>query len=591
MRDLKNCCIYFNNSFSGFSKKITIIITFSLLIASLQTVWSQNNIVKDSLTIKSYKYLYDKVSEFYNTPIQGNIYANAYLKKAKDIKDSTRIVEGYFYLSEINKNNNSIALKYINNAIRYNRDNGGNLYTPYIYNHKGGLLHIKGKYEEALNNYLKAKELLIPHNFNKNLFLTIEYNIGILRFRVKDFKNALTSSKKSYQLIIKNNLQDEFPEDYLNILSALSFSFLYTNKIDSASHFNKINILEAKKYFKKHKEEYYYNTSRITEAYINYEKKEYEQSFDSINKYILYAEEIKDSVNLAVSYLYFGKSAAKLDKWELAIEQFKKVDTIVENTQKYIWEIEENYEILKNYYKNKGDTKNHLLYLEKLLEFNDSIRTGSSSIKNTILTKYDIPKLIAEKETLISKLQKKGSKKSQIIYLLIISSLCIILGILYFYKKRESILKKRFEILLQEKKANAPSLSKLKKELKIPVGIVSEILSKIRMFEEQKDFLDGSITLDSLAKKIGTNSNYLSKIINFHMGKNFSAYLSNLRINYIVEALKEESNLRKYTIKAIAFEVGFNNVKSFTDAFYKQTKIHPSYYIRELQKKLNSVDS
>ena len=85
--------------------------------------------------------------------------------------------------------------------------------------------------------------------------------------------------------------------------------------------------------------------SRVAEAYINYEKKKYQQSFDSLNKYIPYAEATKDSVNLALTYLYFGKNAIKLNKWDLAIEHFKKVDFIIEKTKKYLWEVEENYEI------------------------------------------------------------------------------------------------------------------------------------------------------------------------------------------------------------------------------------------------------
>lgn len=99
-----------------------------------------------------------------------------------------------------------------------------------------------------------------------------------------------------------------------------------------------------------------------------------------------------------------------------------------------------------------------------------------------------------------------------------------------------------------------------------------------------------SINLNSLAKNMGTNSNYLSKIINFHKGDNFSTYLSDLRIEYTIEALQKQSKLREYTIKTIAHEVGFGNTESFTKAFYKKTGLYPSYFIKQL-KKNNSKES
>ena len=132
----------------------------------------------------------------------------------------------------------------------------------------------------------------------------------------------------------------------------------------------------------------------------------------------------------------------------------------------------------------------------------------------------------------------------------------------------------------------------LKKNLSIPKELAADILLRIEQFEAQKEFLNNTITLDSLAKKIKTNSNYLSRTINFHKGKNFSTYLSDLRIHHTIERLKKDKVFRKYTIKAIAFEVGFKNSKSFTNAFYKQTKLYPSYFIKELQKrKIAEVDS
>jgi AraC-like DNA-binding protein len=45
--------------------------------------------------------------------------------------------------------------------------------------------------------------------------------------------------------------------------------------------------------------------------------------------------------------------------------------------------------------------------------------------------------------------------------------------------------------------------------------------------------------------------------------------------------------MQNYTISALAKEFGYNNTESFSTAFYKQTGIKPSYYIKQLRKTPN----
>ena len=537
----------------------------------------QNEDFSDTLLTKSYEFLFDKIGVFYFEPIKGNIYAKAFLNKAKKDKDSIKIIKGYLYLSEINYKNYTNSLGYINNAILFNNGNLNNPFMSYVYNQKGKLFHKKGKYKEALEYYLKTKKQL-TYSENPNLSISVEQNIGLVRLRIKDFKNALISFNKSHDYIINNNLQKKHFNDYLNTVNALSIVHLYMHELDSATYYNNIEIKEAKNNSDRRR----HGISKIIQAYINYEKENFQPAFDSISKYIV--EEERDSINLAISHLYLGKIAYKLGNEKYALNQFKKVDTIVQHTQKYLWEISENYEILWNYYKEKKDLKNQLIYVEKLLDFHNTLNENNTDLKSTISNKYDNAKLITEKETLIRKLQKNNRKKSITVYALSGSVLLLLIVAVFFYIKR-TLYKKRFEILLKERDSEEKVIKPIKKGLTIPENIVFKILEKIIEFENQKEYIDNKITLDSLAKKLKTNSNYLSRTINHHKGKNFSTYLTDLRINHTIELLKKEPKYRNYTIKAIAFEVGFKNSKSFTNAFYKHTKLYPSYFIKELQKR------
>ena len=104
----------------------------------------------------------------------------------------------------------------------------------------------------------------------------------------------------------------------------------------------------------------------------------------------------------------------------------------------------------------------------------------------------------------------------------------------------------------------------------------------VHHFENKNKFLANNINLVSLAKELNTNSTYLSHIINNTAGKNFANYINDLRIDYAIKKLKKEPKFRRYSIAAIAEEVGFNNIKSFSRAFLKKTGEHPSEYIKKL---------
>ena len=172
-----------------------------------------------------------------------------------------------------------------------------------------------------------------------------------------------------------------------------------------------------------------------------------------------------------------------------------------------------------------------------------------------------------------------------IIYFLI-GAILIITFFAFKSIKKQSVYKKRFDELINSSNNKIANKSNPKNDTsqltEISKDIIDLILSRLNDFEDNHDYIDNEITLNSLSKSIGTNSNYLSKVINFYKDKNFSNYISDLRIDYCVNKLKNDLTFRKYGIKAIAFEVGFNNTESFSKAFYKKTGIYPSYFINNL---------
>jgi YesN/AraC family two-component response regulator len=121
-----------------------------------------------------------------------------------------------------------------------------------------------------------------------------------------------------------------------------------------------------------------------------------------------------------------------------------------------------------------------------------------------------------------------------------------------------------------------------KKEQTISQAVIENISTQLELFEKNQEFLSTEVTLSSLAKVFETNSKYLSQVINQQKEQSFNNYINSLRINYTVEKLKTDLIFRKYSIKAIANEVGFNTTESFSKAFFKNTGIRPSFFIKEL---------
>jgi AraC-like DNA-binding protein len=127
---------------------------------------------------------------------------------------------------------------------------------------------------------------------------------------------------------------------------------------------------------------------------------------------------------------------------------------------------------------------------------------------------------------------------------------------------------------------------KLQERQSIPAEVVQQLLEKLAVFEKHKGFLEKTISIQKVALQLNTNTKYLSKIINAEKGKTFVSYINDLRIAYAVEQLQVQSKLRNYTMLSLANEFGFNTAESFSDAFYKKTKIKPTYFAKELDNQI-----
>jgi len=269
------------------------------------------------------------------------------------------------------------------------------------------------------------------------------------------------------------------------------------------------------------------------------------------------------------------------------------MDSVFLETNSLIPFCRDGYKTLINYYKSNNNTKNQLLYTSRLLKLDSILDSNYEYLSANIYQKHETPILIAEKEQLIDSLNEDNSSFWNYFYILLFTTLSITTGLIFnFYKRKKD--SKRFSDIIsklntkvkqQKSIIDAENNIVLKSETKdIDEIVVKNTLLKLEKFEKELGFTNNKITLQTLAKKVGTNSKYLSKIINLHKQKNFSNYLNDLRIEYVINKLHSDKKFRKYSMQAIAEEIGFSSNRSFFGVFQKKTGISPSYFISELNK-------
>jgi AraC-like DNA-binding protein len=106
------------------------------------------------------------------------------------------------------------------------------------------------------------------------------------------------------------------------------------------------------------------------------------------------------------------------------------------------------------------------------------------------------------------------------------------------------------------------------------------IHSLLAFMSEKKPYLNAEITLTTLATDLEVSSEYLSKIINGRLGKNFYDFINHYRIEEFKTRCTLPEN-KNFTLIAIAFDCGFNSKATFNRVFKNATGQTPGDYARK----------
>lgn len=436
------------------------------------------------------------------------------------------------------------------------------------------------KYLDAFEFKKSLKTALMAYKLAKEEENVIqEVNSLLLVAQINMYWGNAETSLKIYEKInsYSKNLNEKLPQN-LDLILDLGKSNVYLKSNNPA---NALELIEQ--VFSNHKnihETFFYQDFLWNSGIAYFQKEKYEQAFDSLNKVV---EMVPSNYYEALINYYTGKFYEQTMDINTALPYYMRFDSLVSGQKEIVPETKEIYGTINNYFLEKGDRVRQFDYLNKFLKTLTAHNDISDYVKNTTREHFEIPLLIEEKQLEIEKLknQEVQNKRDTII---IISILLIGLFISVYYIVKQRKYKKRFDKLIAKDFKESISSGEENPQPNISIEVVEDLLKKLDLFESKKDFLAHEVSLNEVSKQFQTNSSYLSKVINLKKDKNFSNYINDLRIEHCLEQLDKESRLRKYTIKALAEEMGFNNAQSFSTAFFKYTGIQPSFFIEQLKK-------
>ncbi|MEP2238937.1 MAG: helix-turn-helix domain-containing protein, partial [Maribacter sp.] len=271
----------------------------------------------------------------------------------------------------------------------------------------------------------------------------------------------------------------------------------------------------------------------------------------AIKKYKKYEELIKIDFGIEDEEILIrkGRSYVELGKLDNALITLEAIQEIDEFSKFERYLNPDYYRIYYDVYSAKGQQEIASAYLKK---YDQAQQRRYTFAFKTIDELHNLK----TKEVQVKENVEKSKLQQYIKYLLFaLGTLCIVFIIVFTIKQRRE--KKKFEALMLKFKDKKSSVESKSISIDIKDEKVAALIGQIKELQEQGFFLKQKTTLHNTAKKLKTNTSYLSTIINTHLGTTFSAFVNEIRIDYIINELKTNKQLRSYSVKAIAEEIGY----------------------------------
>ncbi len=559
---------------------------YFLFVFSLFSLWvySQKN------STETYGDIRKNYEKMLNDDRRALPFVKLYINKAKKENNQEKLVQGYRdarqYCISLDK-----KFKYADSTIQAAIALNDSAEISRAYLSKGILFYFNvRKYKPALDQYLKAYQFAENSKDEYHKYKVI-YHIGIVKSHLGYYEKALQhflDCTHFYQSSLEKKLhQNEvynYKKGYYNSLHQLAVAYQYLDQFDKVDSLANLGLKNTA-----NKQDYFLENSYFLKCkgLVYFNKKDYKNSKRNFTNALPGIVKRNDFATCSIIYLHLGKMYFAENEIEKSMRNFMKIDSIFSKQQFILPEAADCYSYLINDAAKADNVQKQLYYTNQLLKADRMINKDFSYIASKISEEYDVKSLKKEKESL----ERKAKRKLHNALVLIgISAVIIIIFCIRFYHDRK--IKIQYETLQQ--KLNNSKLGNDKetfhdipiRKTSLSLELTEELLEKLKVFEETLNFTKKGLTQKSVATKLGTNSHYLSILINENKGMNFTRYMAELRINYITNLLNTNKKYLNYTIEALAEECGIAARQNFSALFYEINGIRPKDYIKKRKEEI-----
>jgi AraC-like DNA-binding protein len=218
-----------------------------------------------------------------------------------------------------------------------------------------------------------------------------------------------------------------------------------------------------------------------------------------------------------------------------------------------------------------------IAYMDSMLI---AIKQYEEQFDSILLLRMEQKESVKQQQELVR--EKEKLHQSQLRLLILFAGFIIIIGLLVVISLQYRIKNAAYRELVRKSQEWAQNY---KEETKTEHSI-SEVDQQLfeqlqQMFQLEHLFREPTISVDDIAQRMKVNRTYLSRAVNHCTGKNFNVYINEYRIREAVRLMS--NNFHKLSLEGLAFEVGFNDRKTFYTAFRKITGLSPSEFRSNMQ--------
>lgn len=475
------------------------------------------------------------------------------------------------------------------------------------YKQKGDACYNAGRYPEALDYYTQGLDRAKSEG-EDSIYYACTGNIGNIYAVMEDYRHALHYYLKGYQASADRGDKEMQWSFATNIVVV----YCHMGKVDDARVFFKQQMNIGSADVTRNKYHSLSNQAQIAIADGDYKMGEY---------YIKEAIDYATAKGLPVQYKvspYMNLADMKLDHGDIraAFDIYRQcADSLMGRR-----DLPMLVGIYKKMYQASmamGDTAGADMYRHKYLSLSDSVfNTSQFNIAAGKLFEYENSETQKRVDNLVYR------NRAQLIVIAVFFVLVAALALLYVTLRRKNrMLLDARQTLMRKNEELTAGDRRQKKLLEQYVAALNDLRSKpgkqaedlpapdvtqqaddnlkkqqgISLGEEQRNRLLNSITsvlenveviarsdfnLNMLADMVGTNTKYVSWVINDTYGKNFKTLLNEYRIREACRRMADREHYANVTIQTIYEELGYSSAAGFINAFRNVNGMTPSAYLK-----------